>query len=160
MTSEARSNWTLEQQLAYERELERKLQEWREKNQPEAVAAERAKRESIDALRKQAEAEQRRREAEAEEQRHARREKQRAEARRELEAEKELKREQWLDAGGDQQSFERAWPRLEQEYLMSKLLTPEERERRADTSHYDAPVGGGPPVDPTQPQSKFTEIED
>jgi hypothetical protein len=155
-----RSNWTLEQQLAYERELQRKFQEWREKNQPEAVAAEKREREQLAWHRKQAEENQRRREAEAEQRRQQQREQQRLEARSKLEREKQQKREEWLDAGGNEQSFEQAWPQIEQQLLMSRLMTDEERVRRADTSHYDAGVRGGPPLDPTQPQSKFTEIED
>jgi colicin import membrane protein len=94
------------------------------------------KRNQIAALRKQAEDNQRRREAEAEERRQAQREQRRVEARSKLEEEKESQRQAWLDAGGNEESFERAWPQLEQQHLISKLLTGEERERRADTSHY------------------------
>ncbi len=97
-------------------------------------------REFIAGLQAQAEENQRRREAEAEQRRLQQQEKRRAQARRELEGEKERKRRVWLDAGGDEQSFERAWPLLEQQFLMSKLpMSDSERERRADTAHYDAP---------------------
>jgi hypothetical protein len=155
-----RADWTVEQQLAYERELQRKREEWREKHRPEEVAAEKRKRDQIAARQKQAEENQRRREVEAEQRRLQQQEKRRLEARRELEDEKASKLQAWLDGGGDEQSFSLAWPQIEQQLLMSRLMTHEERVRRADPSHYDAPVGGGPPPDPSMPQSKFTEIEE
>jgi hypothetical protein len=92
-------------------------------------------REAIATLQKQAEENQRRRESEAEQRRLQQQEKRRAQARRELEDEKASKLRTWLDAGGNEQSFERAWPLLEQQYLMSKLpMTDEERERRASSA--------------------------
>jgi hypothetical protein len=121
-------------------EPRRNLEEaWRRLQEKERREEE--KRAAIATMRKQAEENQRRREAEAEERRRRQQEARRLEARRKLEGEKETKRGQWLDAGGDEQSFERAWPLLEQQFLMSRLLTDSERERRADTAHYERSPG-------------------
>jgi hypothetical protein len=105
-------------------------------------------RDFVAGLEAQAQEARRKREAEAEEKRRQQQEKQRAEARSKLEGEKQRQRQQWLDAGGDDQSFSRAWPQIEQQLLMSKLMTHEERVRRTDTTHYDAGVVGGPPLGP------------
>ena len=80
-----------------------------------------------------AEKHKRQQEAEAEQRRRQLEEDRRAGARAELEAEKESKRSQWLDAGGDAESFERAWPEIRQQILMGKMLTDEERERRSES---------------------------
>jgi hypothetical protein len=44
-----------------------------------------------------------------------------AEARRDVEREKEHQLNVWLSHGGDEQSFERAWPAMEERYISQKI---------------------------------------
>lgn len=53
------------------------------------------------------------------------------EAREQIEAFRENQLGQWLDAGGDEAGFARAWPEIESCHLQSKLLTDEDRAIRS-----------------------------
>jgi hypothetical protein len=71
--------------------------------------------------RRQAEERQRQREAEAEQRRQAVVEQRRAEARRDVERERERKRRLWFAHGGDEESFARAWPAMQERYITEKI---------------------------------------
>ena len=94
---------------------------------------EQLRRDEVRAAQLQTERNRQIREAEVRAQQEAREAQERAQARARLEDEKKLRSQAWMNAGGDQASFERAWPEMKQEILMSRMLTDEERERRSES---------------------------